>query len=261
MEHQISSAIAKGWFDKLERHLACDVVIVGAGPSGLVCASELASSGINTTVIERKLAPGGGMWGGAMFFNQIVIPSKALPILDRYGIRHHEAENGLHLADAVEATSALIYRAASAGAAIFTGITAEDIIVEQNRITGVVINWTAVAKNKMHVDPLTISAQVVLDATGHSCEVVSILTQKNHVELEYPSRSVVYERSLNASAGERACVEFTGQVYPGLFVCGMAACGVSGSNRMGPIFGGMLLSGIKAAELIRGKLPEGESHA
>ncbi|MFO8145419.1 MAG: sulfide-dependent adenosine diphosphate thiazole synthase [Candidatus Syntrophosphaera sp.] len=261
MEHQISSAIVKGWFDKLKSHLACDVVIVGAGPSGLVCAAELATRGINTTVIERNLAPGGGMWGGAMLFNQIVIPTKALTILDRYGIRHHGVENGLHLADAVEATSALIYKAASAGAAIFTGITAEDIILEQDHITGIVINWTTVIQNKMHVDPLTISSQAVLDATGHPCEVVSILTQKNHVELEYPSRSVIYERSLNASAGERACVEYTGQVYPGLFVCGMAACGVSGSNRMGPIFGGMLISGVKAAEQIRGALNPVVHHA
>jgi thiamine thiazole synthase len=30
----------------------------------------------------------------------------------------------------------------------------------------------------------------------------------------------------------------------------MAACGVTGSNRMGPIFGGMLISGKKAARII-----------
>jgi len=42
----------------------------------------------------------------------------------------------------------------------------------------------------------------------------------------------------------------TKEVYPGLIVAGMAANAVFGSPRMGAIFGGMLLSGKKAAELI-----------
>ncbi|MCK4331802.1 MAG: ribose 1,5-bisphosphate isomerase, partial [Dehalococcoidia bacterium] len=49
--------------------------------------------------------------------------------------------------------------------------------------------------------------------------------------------------------GEKAIVENTKQVCPGLLVAGMAANAVFGSPRMGPIFGGMLLSGKKAAEL------------
>ncbi len=254
MEKLISSAIVKGWFAKLESHLECDVVIVGAGPSGLICAAELASRGIKTAVIERKLAPGGGMWGGAMLFNQIVIQSEALPILQEYQIKYTDAGDGLFLVDAVEATSALIYAASARGAAVFTGITVEDVIITAERVCGVVINWTPVNLAKMHVDPLCISARIVLDGTGHPCEVVSILTHKNHIELDNPAKTVVYERSMNAEAGEKAAVEFTGQVYPGLFVSGMAACGVSGSNRMGPIFGGMLLSGIKAAKLIAAAL-------
>ena len=250
MEKQVSKAIVKGWFAKFESHLECDVVIVGAGPSGLLCAAELADRGIKTTLLERKLAPGGGMWGGAMLFNQIVIQSAALPILEAYGISYQPADEGLWLADAVEATSALIYAAAKRGVAIFTGITAEDVIVAEDRVKGVVINWTPVNLNKMHVDPLCISSKAVLDGTGHPCEIVSILTNKNHIELCNLSKTVVYERSMNVVEGEKAAVEFTGEVYPGLWVCGMAACGVSGSNRMGPIFGGMLLSGMKAAELI-----------
>ena len=53
---------------------------------------------------------------------------------------------------------------------------------------------------------------------------------------------------------KRQTVENTKEIYPGLFVSGMAANGVSGSFRMGPIFGGMLMSGKKAAELICEKL-------
>jgi thiamine thiazole synthase len=45
-------------------------------------------------------------------------------------------------------------------------------------------------------------------------------------------------------------VENTREVYPGLFVSGMAANAVCGGYRMGPVFGGMLLSGRKAAQEI-----------
>jgi thiamine thiazole synthase len=45
-------------------------------------------------------------------------------------------------------------------------------------------------------------------------------------------------------------VSHTREVYPGLIVAGMAANAVAGEHRMGPIFGGMLLSGERAAELI-----------
>ena len=38
----ISRALAKGFYRKLERCMESDVVVVGAGPSGLMCARELA---------------------------------------------------------------------------------------------------------------------------------------------------------------------------------------------------------------------------
>jgi thiamine thiazole synthase len=52
-----------------------------------------------------------------------------------------------------------------------------------------------------------------------------------------------------AEAGEAALVPNTREVYPGLIVAGMAANAVFGSPRMGAIFGGMFLSGRRAAQL------------
>ena len=254
MEYQISSAITKGWFHKFQSHLDSDVVIVGGGPSGLLCAAELASAGIKTTLIESKLAPGGGMWGGAMLFNTIVVQEDAIYILDKYGISYQDCGDGLYTVDAVEATSSLIYNASHAGAAIFNGICMEDVIVKDEAMRGVVINWTPVQRLGMHVDPMSMMAKIVLDATGHPSEVVSVLTRKNPVMLDLPMGKMLHEKSMNAAAGEKACVEYTGKIYSGLYVSGMAACGVSGSNRMGPIFGGMLLSGLKAARLIQAEL-------
>jgi thiamine thiazole synthase len=46
----------------------------------------------------------------------------------------------------------------------------------------------------------------------------------------------------------------TREVFPGLYVTGMAANATFGSYRMGPIFGGMLLSGEKVAALITEEL-------
>jgi len=57
-----------------------------------------------------------------------------------------------------------------------------------------------------------------------------------------------------AEEGEKQIIRNTKEVYPGLFVCGMAANAVFGSPRMGAIFGGMFLSGEKAADIIKEKL-------
>ena len=65
---------------------------------------------------------------------------------------------------------------------------------------------------------------------------------------------VVGEKPMWADKGEKILLDTTKEVYPNLIVCGMAANAVAGSPRMGPVFGGMLLSGKKAAELALEKL-------
>jgi thiamine thiazole synthase len=55
---------------------------------------------------------------------------------------------------------------------------------------------------------------------------------------------------MDASAGERFVIDRVTELYPGLWTTGMSVCATLGGPRMGPIFGGMLLSGQKAADLI-----------
>ena len=86
IETQVSKGIVSTYFDKLQRNLDIDVAIVGGGPSGIVAAYYLAKAGLKVAQFDRKLSPGGGMWGGAMMFNQIVIQEEALALLEDVGV-------------------------------------------------------------------------------------------------------------------------------------------------------------------------------
>ncbi len=250
MEEMVSRGIVESYFEKLTGNLSVDAAIVGGGPSGLVAAYYLAKAGRRVAVFERKLAPGGGMWGGAMMFSRIVVQNEALPILDEMGVRYTRIEGGAALADSVHATAALIYKATEAGASVFNCHSVEDVVVHGGRMSGLVINWAPVTRERLHVDPLVVMARTTLDGTGHDCEVARTLVRKNGIRLNTTSGDVMGEMSMSAEEGELTTVENTKEIYPGLFVSGMASNGVSGSFRMGPIFGGMLLSGKKVAELM-----------
>ena len=250
MEKIVSAGIVESYFDKLRRNLVLDVAIVGGGPSGLVAAYYLAKAGRRVALFERKLAPGGGMWGGAMMFNDIVVQSDALPILEELGVSYRHYRGDAYLVDSVHSTAALIYAATRAGATIFNCYSVEDVVFKDERVAGLVVNWAPVIREGMHVDPLVIMATAVLEGTGHDCAIARLVARKNGVRLNTPTGEVIGERSLSIEEAERTTVENTKEIYPGLFVSGMAANGVSGSFRMGPIFGGMLLSGKKAAQMI-----------
>lgn len=250
MEQLISMGIVESYFQKLKSSLVVDVAIVGGGPSGLVAGYYLAKAGKKVVLLERKLAPGGGMWGGAMMFNQIVVQSEAKAILEEFTIDFMPYKDGLYILDSIQSTSALIYKASKAGCIILNCISVEDVVIQHNKVAGLVINWAPVHREGLHVDPLVLLAKAVIEGTGHDCEVVRTLERKNGVILNTPSGKVMGERSLSAKEAEITTVENTKEIYPGLYVTGMAANGVCGSFRMGPIFGGMLLSGKKVAELL-----------
>ena len=201
-------------------------------------------------LFESKLAPGGGIWGGGMLMNEVVVQDDAVPILDDFGIRTRPAGSGYRTCDAVELASGLIFGAVQAGAALFNAVKVEDIMVRDDRICGIVINWTPVVRLEMHVDPLVITARAVADGTGHPSEIVLKATRKAGLKIDSPTGDIMGEKPMWMENGEVTTVTNTKRLFPGLYAAGMAANNVQGGFRMGPIFGGMLKSGRKLASLI-----------
>lgn len=251
-ETQISKAIANAYHEKMLDRVVSDVLVVGAGPAGLMAGFYLARDGCRVTIIEKRLSPGGGIWGGGMAMNDVAVQEEAVPILREIGVRHERRQEGLFMVDAVELASGLCLKAIQAGAVLLNLMTLEDVSVQKGRVTGAVLNRTGIS-GVYHVDPLTFSAKATLDATGHEAAVVAHLRRRELLP-ESPVGEPPMEGPMDAASGEAFVVEKAGEVYPGLWVSGMSVSATFGGPRMGPIFGGMLLSGKRVAELIAATL-------
>ena len=253
-EADITRSIVKYAFKDLEDYSEVDVAIIGAGPSGLTAAYYLAKKGFKVLVFERRFSFGGGTGPGGNLLPRIVFQEEVLPVLEEFKIRYIKAENGLYIASPPEVVAKLASNAIDAGARVLFGAHVDDLIFRTNplRVTGVVWLWTPIHEGGYHVDPLFTEARAVIDATGHGAEVISIAARK------IPELGIVMkgERSAYADLSEKLVVEYTSRVAPGLYVTGMAVAAVYGLPRMGPIFGGMLLSGRKIAEIIARDLKE-----
>lgn len=249
-ETTISEAIIEHYVKKLKDHLRLDVAIVGGGPSGLVAAYYLAKSGRKVALFEKEPNIGGGMWGGGMMFNEIVVQQEGKRILDIFNVPIQAYGENYYTADSVETISTICSKVCNVGAKIFNLINVEDVMVHERRVVGLVINWTAIELAGFHIDPLCIRSRFVVDATGHQAVVANIIQRKMGPVLMTETGQVMGEKSMWAEVAENSTLENTREVFPGVYVAGMAANATFGSYRMGPIFGGMLLSGEKVAQTI-----------
>jgi len=244
-ETQISRAILEAYHRKLTDRISSDAIIVGAGPAGMTAGIYLARAGLKVTILEKRLSPGGGIWGGGIGMNEAVVQEEAIPILEDLDITFKPAASGLYTVDTVELAAGICFQARKAGAVILNLMMAEDLRVQWDRVTGVVVNRTTVGET-LPIDPITFSAWAVIDATGHQMAVVDALRRRGLLAVSSSG-----EGPMDAVSGEAFVVENVAEVYPGLWVCGMSACAVFGGPRMGPIFGGMLQSGRRASELVK----------
>ncbi len=246
-EKEVTRAIVAGFAKEFQKYVESDCLIVGAGPSGLMAGKELAKKKVKVFIIERNNYLGGGFWIGGYLMNKLTVRHPGELVLKELGVPYAEYTKGLFVADGPHACSKLIAAACDAGVKFANMTIFDDLVLrENNRVAGAVVNWTPVSSLPREitcVDPVALETKVVVDATGHDASVVRKLQERGLIKM--PGFGAMWvERS------EDLVVEHTREVHPGLVVCGMSTTTTFGLPRMGPTFGGMLLSGKKAAEVV-----------
>lgn len=246
-ESQITRAIVSEFTKWFEEYIVSDVIIIGGGPSGLMAARDLAKNGVKVLLVESNNYIGGGFWIGGYLMNTLTFRAPSQEILDELAIPYKEFEDGLFVADGPNACSKLISAACDAGARILNMTKFDDVVLRNGKVEGAVVNWTPVSalpRAITCVDPISLEAKAVIDATGHDALVCKSMEKRGLLKLQTFG-------PMDVNSSEDLVVEKTGQVFPGLYVCGMAAATVYGVPRMGPTFGSMLYSGRKVADEVK----------
>ncbi|MBI2917674.1 MAG: thiazole biosynthesis protein [Chloroflexi bacterium] len=245
-EKDVTRAIVGGFLRQFEKFADSDVIIIGAGPSGLMAGRELARAGRRVLIVERNNYLGGGFWIGGYLMNTVTFRAPAQEVLDELEIPYQKASEGLYAADGPHACSKLIAAACDAGVKFANMTMFDDVVLrEGNRVAGVVVNWTpvnALPREITCVDPVALECRLLIDATGHDATVCRKLEQRGMMH-------TVGFGAMWVERSEDLVVEHTGEVHPGLIACGMSVTTVYGLPRMGPTFGAMLVSGKRAAQI------------
>ncbi|KAK4157695.1 thiazole biosynthetic enzyme [Chaetomidium leptoderma] len=258
-ESTVSRAMTRRYFADLDTHAETDIVIVGAGSCGLSAAYTLGKlrPDLRITLIEAGVAPGGGAWLGGQLFSAMVMRKPADVFLREVGVPFEDEGDYVVVKHAALFTSTVLARVlAMDNVKMFNATTVEDLITRPAedgsqgvRIAGVVTNWTLVSMHhddQSCMDPNTVNAPVVISTTGHdgpfgAFSVKRLVSMKQLEQLGGM-------RGLDMQLAEDAIVKNTREIVPGLIVGGMELSEIDGANRMGPTFGAMALSGVKAAE-------------
>ena len=249
-ETTITRAIVSEFANEFIEYTACDCIIVGGGPSGLVAGRDIARAGKKVAIIERNNYLGGGFWSGGYLMPKVTVRHPGEKLLDQIGVPYKIVAEGLVVCNAPHACASLIAHACAAGARVFNMTMLEDIVVKEDKVCGAVVNWSPIASLPRQIaalDPVAIEAPVLIDATGHDAIAVKKLEQRGLIQTKG-------EGALWIERSEDLIVEYTGEAYPGLIVTGMAVGTVYGLPRMGPTFGSMLISGEVAAKVALEKL-------
>ena len=251
-EKEITRAIAEMFYETFIDYADSDVIIIGAGPSGLMAGKELAQMNFKTLIVEQNNYLGGGFWVGGYMMNPITVRAPAQKIFDELNIHYKQVSEGLYATPGPNACSKLIAAACDAGVKFLNLTKFDDLVLKDNKVSGVVVNWmpvSALPRNITCVDPVALESKIVIDASGHDSVAVRRLTDRGLVKF-------VGMNPMCVESGEDLLVDQTGEVFPGLIAAGMAVTETFGLPRMGPTFGAMLYSGKKAAEVAAMKLKE-----
>lgn len=260
-ESQVSRAMTRRYFQDLDTYAESDIVIVGAGSCGLSAAYMLgkARPDLKIAIIEASVSPGGGAWLGGQLFSAMVMRKPADAFLTDLGVAFDDEGDFVVVKHAALFTSTLLSKVLSfPNIKLFNATCVEDLITRSLndpanpsavQIAGVVTNWTLVTMHhddQSCMDPNTINAPVIISTTGHDGPFGAFCV-KRLVSMQQLEK-LGGMRGLDMNTAEDAIVKGTREIVPGLIVGGMELSEVDGANRMGPTFGAMALSGVKAAE-------------
>lgn len=146
-ERDITRHIAREYYKEFDQLIESDVIIVGAGPSGLICAHDLAEMGFKTVIVEQSLALGGGFWSGGYLMNKATICEPANEILEEIGVPCKKITEcaGMYMVDPPHATGALIAAAYKGGAKIMNLTRVVDLIIRRD---GILEGWWSTARRQ-----------------------------------------------------------------------------------------------------------------
>ena len=259
-ESQVSRAMTRRYFADLDSYAESDIVIVGAGSCGLSAAYTLGKlrPDLRIAIVEAGVAPGGGAWLGGQLFSAMIMRKPADAFLREVGVPYEDEGDFVVVKHASLFTSTVLAQVLRfPNIKLFNATAVEDLITRPStegegegiRIAGVVTNWTLVSlhhDDQSCMDPNTINAPVVISTTGHDGPM-GAFSVKRLVSMQRLEK-LGGMRGLDMQLAEDAIVKNTREIVPGLIVGGMELSEVDGANRMGPTFGAMALSGVKAAE-------------
>jgi len=264
-ESTVSREMTTRYFEDMYRLAECDVIISGAGSAGLAAAYELTKHpNLKVAIIEQSVSPGGGAWLGGQLFSAMVIRKPAHEFLDELGVPYEDKGDYVVVHHAATLTSTLLSKVLLTGrVTLFNATAVEDIIIKGGRVAGVVTNWAMVTRfghdTQSCMDPNVLESKILISACGHDgpfgASGVKRLQSLGLVD-KIPGMG-----ALDMNTAEDAIVNNTREVVPGMILAGMEVAELDGSPRMGPTFGAMFLSGLKAGALAADAVKQYDANA
>lgn len=276
-ESTVSRAMTSRYFKDMDKYAVADVIIIGAGSSGLSAAYVICKNrpDLKVVCIESNVSPGGGAWLGGQLFSAMIMRKPAHLFLDEVNVPYEDEGDYVVVKHAALFTSTVLSEVLKfPNFKLFNATAVEDLVTRpagtNGEVTaaGVVTNWTLVTMNhdtQSCMDPNVIelagyqddgsrdeSAKhgVILSTTGHDGPF-GAFTAKRIVQID-GNQTVAGMKGLDMNHAEAAVVKMSGE-YKGVgnvYFAGMESATLHGLNRMGPTFGAMAVSGIKAADEI-----------
>jgi thiamine thiazole synthase len=233
-------------------HAETDVIVDGAGSAGLSAAYEISKNpNVKVAIIEQSVSPGGGAWLGGQLFSAMIVRKPAQAFLDDVGVPYEEKDTYVVIKHAALFTSTIMSKLlARPNVKLFNAVAAEDLIIRDGAVGGIVTNWSLVSQNhdtQSCMDPNVMESKVIVSSCGHDGPMGA--TGVKRLKSVGLVDNVPGMKALDMNKAEDAVVALTRMVVPGMIVTGMEVAEIEGAPRMGPTFGAMMISGQKAGHL------------